>query len=151
MSFVFCVKNMAFRLLSGSFPPGTGRLGVPPLRAGTFFSQRATARVAPTPICLNPDGRVTDPPLRRIQKPSVFNVGAGPRPARRCTRRSSRRPRPTAQHQPPPARQSQARLWNRTNCNSGKVRAQCPGRNHGKPLRFCALEIKNNLSGGRPP
>ena len=49
---------------------------------------RATARVAPTPICLNPDGRVTDPPLQRIQKPSVFNVGAGPRPARRCTRRA---------------------------------------------------------------
>ena len=39
-------------------------------------------------ICEILDGRVTDPPLRRIQKPSVFNVGAGPRPARRCTRRA---------------------------------------------------------------
>ena len=32
-------------------------------------------------------GRPQGPPLRRIQKPSVFNVGAGHWPARRCTRR----------------------------------------------------------------
>ena len=30
---------------------------------------------------------------------------------------ASRRPRPTAQHQPPPARQSQARKWNRASFN----------------------------------
>ena len=34
MSFVFIVKNMAFRMLLGSFPPGTGRPGVPPLQKG---------------------------------------------------------------------------------------------------------------------
>ena len=34
MSLVFIVKNMAFRMLLGSFPPGTGRPGVPPLQKG---------------------------------------------------------------------------------------------------------------------
>ena len=39
------------------------------------------------------------------------------------------------------ARQPQARLWNRTNSIFQKPRAQWPGRNRRKPLRFCAPEM----------
>ena len=64
---------------------------------------------------------------------------------------ASRRPRPTAQHQPSPARQSQAPMWNRTSFNFWKARARWPGLNLGKPLRFCAPEILQNLANTRPP
>ena len=46
-----------------------GRPSVPPLR---FYKN----------IFESLNGRVLDPPLRRIRKPSIFMVGAGPRPAR---------------------------------------------------------------------
>ena len=49
------------------------------------------------------------------------------------------------------ARQTQARKWNRTGGNFCKPRAQWPGRNCGKPLKFCAPEILQNLISTRPP
>ena len=50
-----------------------------------------------------------------------------------------------------PARQSQARLWNRISFNFWKARAWWPGCNHEKPLRFCAPGILLSATGTRPP
>ena len=50
-----------------------------------------------------------------------------------------------------PARQSQARNGDRTNCNFGTTRPQWTGLNCGKPLRFCAPEIQQHQTAGRPP
>ena len=84
-------------------------------------------------------GRVWDPPLRRI------------------TKTVSRLRRGRSQTGPPGfapgamAEKTQAQLWNRTGGNFCKPRAQWPGRNRGKPLRFCAPEILQDLTGTRPP
>ena len=63
-----------------------------------------------------------------------------------------RTPAPTAYPAPGTfARQSQAR---ELNCTSGKFcgpRAQWPDGNCGKPLKFCAPEILQDLTGTRPP
>ena len=49
---------------------------------------------------------------------------------------------PTAESGPGAlARQSQAQFWNRNNSKFCKPRAQWPGLNSGKPLRFCAPEM----------
>ena len=68
------------------------------------------------------------PPLRHIRRPSLFRRG---------------RPQtgPTVYAPGAFARQTQAQKWNRTGGNFCKPRAQWPGRNRGKPLRFCAPEI----------
>ena len=50
-----------------------------------------------------------------------------------------------------PARPSQALLWDRTSCNFGEARPQWAGKKRGPPLRFCAPEIMQNLTGTRPP
>ena len=49
------------------------------------------------------------------------------------------------------ARQSQARLRNRTGGNFCIPRAQWPGWNLDHPLRFCAPKTLQNLTGTRPP
>ena len=73
-------------------------------------------------------------PLRRIQKPSLLFVGAGHRPARRCTRRVQEAA--PYKHRPPPVRPNQAHEWNRTNCNFGRARAQWPGGNLDRHSNF---------------
>ena len=157
-----------------------GRPGVPPLR---FYKN----------IFESLDGRVLDPPLRRIRKPSIFMVGAGPKPARvsrthphppQCAHWGTfplkggrlagkmdpaTRPEPfpssvwpSASHLPPgeglteiaPGTivwNTQAQKRNRTNNNFGNARAQWPGSDRHQPLRFCAPEILQNLTGTRPP
>ena len=42
-------------------------------------------------------------------------------------------------------------MWNRTSFNFWKARARWPGLNLGKPLRFCAPEVLQNLASTRPP
>ena len=84
-------------------------------------------------------GRVWDPPLRRITK-TVSRL-----------RRGRSQTGPTVYAPGAFARQTQARKWNRTGGNFCKPRAQWPGRNRGKPLRFCAPEILQDLTGTRPP
>ena len=49
---------------------------------------------------------------------------------------------PPITDQPPPARPSQARLWNRIRRNFRTARPQWAGRNRGTPLRFCAPEVQ---------
>ena len=155
-------------------------------------------------------------PLRRIQKPSLLFVGAGHRPARRCTRRAeswfrpvslalagqftfsrptgcrdlhgrphgapteggrkfpkraadsrpykenrklipnpsraTARAAPTAYPAPGAlVRETQAQFLNRTSGIFCTPRAQWPGGNPDRPLRFCAPEKMHGLSGGRPP
>ena len=46
---------------------------------------------------------------------------------------------------------NQAQAWNRTSGNFCTPRAQWPGLNGKKPLRFCAPEILRLLTGMRPP
>ena len=61
---------------------GRGRplpYGSPEALPGLGLPPRRTSEKG---ICEILDGRVTDPPLRRIRKPFPFFVGAGPRPAR---------------------------------------------------------------------
>ena len=66
--------------------------------------------------------------------------------------RAGEDPAPTAKAAPwTLVRQSQARLWSRSSDNFCKPRAQWPGWNRRKPLRFCAPEILLNLTGTRPP
>ena len=84
-------------------------------------------------------GRVWDPPLRRITK-TVSHL-----------RRGRSQTGPTVYAPGAFARQTQARKWNRTSGNFCKPRARWPGRNRGKPLRFCAPEILQDLTGTRPP
>ena len=176
--FIFLVGPDA---LIGPFPGGPV---CRPYKGGPkliLHPARAAARVAPTALresCLNPDGRVTDPPLRQ-QKALVSIVGAGPRPARgRGTPQGGfscpfgaihLQPLPYGfqenlprlgrggpwasrwdSHQPSPARQSQARKGDRTNCNFGTTRPQWAGRRGRKSLRFCAPETLQNLTGTRP-
>ena len=157
-----------------------GRPGVPPLR---FYKN----------IFESLDGRVLDPPLRRIRKPSVFMVGAGPRPARvsrahphppQCAHwgtfplkggRLAGKMDPAARPEPFPSSvwpsashlspgegltgialgtivwNTQAQKRNRTKGKFCARRAQWPGGNLDQPLRFCAPEILQNLTGTRPP
>ena len=86
----------------------------------------------------NPRRRGQAPPLRIARKPSVSGqgspLGLPPEYA----------PGALAQH-------SQARKWKRTGCNFREARAQWPGLNCGKPLRFCAPEIFFYLTGTCPP
>ena len=49
------------------------------------------------------------------------------------------------------ARQTQAQILDRTSGNFCTPRAQWPGGNSDRPLRFCAPEKMHGLSGGRPP
>ena len=157
-----------------------GRPSVPPLR---FYKN----------IFESLNGRVLDPPLRRIRKPSIFMVGAGPRPARvsrthphppQCAHwgtfplkggRLAGKMDPATRLEPVPSsvwpsashlplgegltrialgtivRNMQAREWNRTTPNFCKPRAQWPGNDRHQPLRFCAPEILQFLTGTRPP
>ena len=84
-------------------------------------------------------GRPQGSPLRRIRKQQHF----------------SRRGR--SQTGPPGfvpgalARQTQAQILDRTSGNFCTPRAQWPGGNSDRPLRFCAPEKMHGLSGGRPP
>ena len=84
-------------------------------------------------------GRPQGSPLRRIRKQQHF----------------SRRGR--SQTGPPGfvpgalARQTQAQILDRTSGNFCNPRAQWPGGNSDRPLRFCAPEKMHGLSGGRPP
>ena len=91
MSFVFAVKKYGFSLVIGKFPARNraARCAAPTGRNIflTAGDRKGRPYVFSRAYFETLGGRVTDPPLRRIQKPSVFNVGAGPRPARRCTRR----------------------------------------------------------------
>ena len=84
-------------------------------------------------------GRPQGSPLRRIRKQQHF----------------SRRGR--SQTGPPGfvpgtlARQTQAQILDRTSGIFCTPRAQWPGGNPDRPLRFCAPEKMHGLSGGRPP
>ena len=84
-------------------------------------------------------GRPQGSPLRQIRKQQHF----------------SRRGR--SQTGPPGfvpgalARQTQAQILDRTSGNFCTPRAQWPGGNSDRPLRFCAPEKMHGLSGGRPP
>ena len=69
------------------------------------------------------------PPLRHIKKRFRPFVGAGPRPARPEFAPGAL------------VRQTQAQTWNRTKNKFCKLRAQWPGLNGKRPLRFCAPEI----------
>ena len=142
--------------LPNDSPEALPGLGLPPRRT----SEKG--------ICEILDGRVTDPPLRTSSaslRSAPSPKGEGFRAADSCSffpqgpdtgrpadvRGASRRPRPTAQHQLSPARQSQARLWDRTNNNFGTARPQWAGLDRRKSLKFCAPEILQNLTSTRPP
>ena len=83
---------------------------------------------------------------------SVWPSGQPPSPWKGEGLWAAARAAPTAIFAPGAfARQTQARKWNRTGGNFCKPRAQWPGRNRGKPLKFCAPEILQDLTGTRPP
>ena len=73
-------------------------------------------------------GRPSVPPLRRYREGPILLVGAGPRPARPGFAPGAL------------VRQTQAQTWNRTKNKFCKLRAQWPGLNGRRPLRFCAPE-----------
>ena len=132
---------------------GAGRPSVPPLRF-----KRIALIIRTVPLIRHasrdtfPQGkalRAADSRPYMYPEAIFFIVGAGHWPAR--IRGAPRSLRPTAQHQPPSVRQSQAQGRNRTNYNFGKARAQWPGGNLDQPLRFCTPEILLILTGTRPP
>ena len=83
---------------------------------------------------------------------SVWPSGQPPSPWKWEGLWATARAAPTAVFAPGAfARQTQAQKWNRTGGSFCKPRAQWPGRNRGKPLRFCAPEILQDLTGTRPP
>ena len=151
---------------------------MPPLRVETISSRRATARVAPAaengpfremaggaspspttwpgrfPFCVGeplgaPAGGLPKP-RSHPHPPQCEHWGTFPLEGGRLGGRTMCAPtvgdRPVSL-----VRQSQAREWNRNSRNFYKLRTQWPGRNRGKPLRFCAPVILQNPAGTRPP
>ena len=128
----------------GHLPPGRGKAG----RAARCAAPTKWVETCPLirlafarhlPPKGKAFGRPQGSPLRRIRKQQHF----------------SRRGR--SQTGPPGfvpgalARQTQAQILDRTSGNFCTPRAQWPGGNSDRPLRFCAPEKMHGLSGGRPP
>ena len=131
-----CRSILSFRRGRTLAGPREGQ--APPLRRFACKWNGASGRPRPT----NGEPSITDghmgPPLRRIKRRLRFS------------RRGRSQTGPPMMDQQTPARQSQARLWDRTNNNFGTARPQWAGLDRGKPLRFCAPEMLLHLSGTRP-
>ena len=142
----------------GTFPLEGGRLGgrpgVPPLRRPLNHSGR---------VDLGPVQRVETCPLIRLAfarhlppKGKAFGRPQGS-PLRRIRKQQHFSRRGRSQTGPPGfvpgtlARQTQAQILDRTSSIFCTPRAQWPGGNPDRPLRFCAPEKMHGLSGGRPP
>ena len=127
----------------GTFPLEGGRLGGRLIAAPTKWVETCPLIRLAFARHLPPKGkafgRPQGSPLRRIRKQQHF----------------SRRGR--SQTGPPGfvpgalAWQTQAQILDRTSGNFCTPRAQWPGGNSDRPLRFCAPEKMHGLSGGRPP
>ena len=127
----------------GTFPLEGGRLGGRLIAAPTKWVETCPLIRLAFARHLPPKGkafgRPQGSPLRRIRKQQHF----------------SRRGR--SQTGPPGfvpgalARQTQAQILDRTSGIFCTPRAQWPGGNPDRPLRFCAPEKMHGLSGGRPP
>ena len=117
-----------------------GRPSVPPLRTSS-----ASLRSAPSlsslafghlPLIRGESAPKGEGLRAADSRPYKGNQNLIPHPSRATARVA-----PTAYPAPGAlVRQSQAQNWNRTDCNFCKLRAQWPGLNCGKPLRFCAPE-----------
>ena len=104
---------------------------MPPLRTSS-----ASLRSAPIPI---PSG-LRPSPLEKGSRPLKGKAYGRPHGAA-----------PTAENGPGAlAQPSQAQLWNRSSGNFCKPRAQWPGRNRRKPLKFCAPEMFCLVQGVTP-
>ena len=127
----------------GTFPLEGGRLGGRLIAAPTKWVETCPLIRLAFARHLPPKGkafgRPQGSPLRQIRKQQHF----------------SRRGR--SQTGPPGfvpgalARQTQAQILDRTSGIFCTPRAQWPGGNSDRPLRFCAPEKMHGLSGGRPP
>ena len=132
-----CRSILSFR--RGRTLAGPRERQAPPLRRFACKWNGASGRPRPTNGEPSIAGGPMWPPLRRIKRRLRFS------------RRGRFQTGPPITDQQTPARQSQARLWNRTSFNFCKPRAQWPGGNLEQPLRFCAPEIFDIFPGTRPP
>ena len=122
-----------------------GRTLAGPPRNGTQLG-RAAQCAAPTDL-IRLASLGTFPILSGL-RPSPLDKGSRPLKGKVCGRLIAAPTRIPGRSQTGPtgyapgalAHQSQAQNWNRTDCNFCKLRAQWPGLNCGKPLRFCAPE-----------
>ena len=101
--------------------------------ASDFLSDAKVTKESP-----GDGGRPSVPPLQQIWKRALL------------FRRGRTLAGPPIIDQRSPARQSQARKWNRTSGNFCKPMAQWPGRYSDQPLRFCAPVMTHYLPRVRP-
>ena len=122
---------------------GTGRPSVPPLQKCRDLSdERRRGRSQTGPRAFARGARIQDVTLIRPFGPPYPFCPSGTFPPIRGKACGRPKAAPTAESGPGAlARQSQAQFWNRNNSKFCKPRAQWPGLNSGKPLRFCAPEM----------
>ncbi len=122
-------------------PRRAGSPGVPPLRRTTDLSEER--REGQFPIPSGPSGHL--PLIRGVVPPLRFSKNS--------TGIGEGRPLGLPPGYAPEAlaEETQAHEWNRTSGNFCKLRAQWPGRNRKRPLRFCAPEIFHAFTEERPP
>ena len=151
------IRSACLRFLPAPLGPGWSKFA-----AGAVFGLRLSMLSQRSRSQAFPQGGRTIPPIRgEMSRRDKMGRGHGDAVTDEdalldrnpySNGRAGEDPAPTAKAAPwTLVRQSQARLWSRSSDNFCKPRAQWPGWNRRKPLRFCAPEILLNLPGTRPP